>query len=35
MIRYGPYGLGGVKEDESNLEKYYELGLKDFEIAYN
>jgi len=34
MIRFGPAGLGGVKEAISNLEKYKELGLKACEIAF-
>jgi deoxyribonuclease-4 len=34
MIRFGPSGLGGVKEAEANLEKYHELGLKACEIAF-
>lgn len=34
MIRFGPAGLGGVKEAVSNLEKYAKLGLKACEIAF-
>jgi len=34
MIRFGPAGLGGVKDAVSNLEKYAELGLKACEIAF-
>lgn len=34
MIRFGPAGLGGVKEAISNLEKYHKLGLKACEIAF-
>lgn len=34
MIRFGPAGLGGVKEAVSNLEKYGKLGLKACEIAF-
>ncbi len=34
MIRFGPAGLGGVKEAVSNLEKYEKLGLKACEIAF-
>jgi len=34
MIRFGPAGLGGVKEALSNLEKYHQLGLKACEIAF-
>ena len=34
MIRFGPAGLGGVKEAISNLEKYAKLGLKACEIAF-
>lgn len=33
-IKFGPAGLGGVKEAVSNLEKYKELGLKACEIAF-
>lgn len=33
-IRFGPAGLGGVKEAISNLKKYHELGLKACEIAF-
>ena len=34
MIRFGPAGLGGVKEAVSNLERYAKLGLKACEIAF-
>lgn len=34
MIRFGPAGLGGVKEAVSNLENYKKLGLKACEIAF-
>lgn len=34
MIRFGPAGLGGVKEAVSNLERYGKLGLKACEIAF-
>lgn len=34
MIRFGPAGLGGVKEAVSNLEKYVKLGLRACEIAF-
>jgi len=34
MIRFGPAGLGGVKEAVSNLEEYGKLGLKACEIAF-
>lgn len=34
MIRFGPAGLGGVKEAVSNLENYAEKGLKACEIAF-
>ncbi len=34
MMRFGPAGLGGVKEAISNLKKYSELGLKACEIAF-
>jgi deoxyribonuclease-4 len=33
-VRFGPAGLGGVKEAISNLEKYHKLGLKACEIAF-
>lgn len=33
-IKFGPAGLGGVKEAISNLEKYHALGLKACEIAF-
>jgi len=33
-IKFGPAGLGGVKEAISNLEKYHNLGLKVCEIAF-
>ena len=34
MIRFGPAGLGGVKEAERNLELYASKGLKACEIAF-
>ena len=34
MIRFGPAGLGGVKEAIKNLENYSKLGLKACEIAF-
>ena len=34
QVKFGPAGLGGVKEAISNLEKYSELGLKACEIAF-
>jgi len=34
MIRFGPAGLGGVKEASSNLQEYGKLGLKACEIAF-
>lgn len=34
MIKFGPAGLGGVKEAVSNLENYAKLGLKACEIAF-
>ena len=34
MIRFGPAGLGGVKEAVSNLQEYTKLGLKACEIAF-
>jgi len=34
MIRFGPAGLGGVKEAVFNLEKFAELGLRACEIAF-
>ncbi|MEJ2267842.1 MAG: TIM barrel protein [Nanoarchaeota archaeon] len=33
-IKFGPAGLGGVKEAVSNLEMYSKLGLKACEIAF-
>ena len=33
-IRFGPAGLGGVKEAISNLEHYSQLGLRACEIAF-
>ena len=33
-IKFGPAGLGGVKEAISNLEEYHQLGLKAWEIAF-
>lgn len=34
MIRFGPAGLGGIKDAVSNLERYGKLGLKACEIAF-
>lgn len=34
MIRFGPAGLGSVKEAISNLEEYHKLGLRACEIAF-
>jgi deoxyribonuclease-4 len=34
MIRFGPAGLGGVKEAVINLESYVKHGLKACEIAF-
>ena len=34
MIKFGPAGLGGVKQAISNLEVYNKLGLKACEIAF-
>ena len=34
MMRFGPAGLGGVKEAVSNLESYAKLGLRACEIAF-
>jgi deoxyribonuclease-4 len=34
MIRFGPAGLGGVKDAVSNLESYSKLGLRACEIAF-
>jgi len=34
MIRFGPAGLGPVKEAISNLEEYHKLGLRACEIAF-
>jgi deoxyribonuclease IV len=33
-IKFGPAGLGGIKEAIYNLEKYSKLGLKACEIAF-
>lgn len=33
-IKFGPAGIGGVKDAISNLEKYHDLGLKACEIAF-
>ncbi|MCK4553313.1 TIM barrel protein [Candidatus Pacearchaeota archaeon] len=33
-IKFGPAGLGGVKEAISNLEMYHKLGLKACEISF-
>ncbi len=34
MIKFGPAGIGKVKEAISNLEMYHKLGLKACEIAF-
>ena len=34
MIRFGPAGLGGVKEAIANLEEYAKMGLTACEIAF-
>ncbi|MEK6757958.1 MAG: TIM barrel protein, partial [Nanoarchaeota archaeon] len=34
VIKFGPAGLGGVKEAIPNLEKYHTLGLRACEIAF-
>ena len=34
MIRFGPAGLGPVKDAEERLEEYHRLGLKACEIAF-
>jgi deoxyribonuclease IV len=34
MIRFGPAGIGPVKEAISNLEMYHKLGLRACEIAF-
>jgi deoxyribonuclease-4 len=34
MIKFGPAGLGKVKEAISNLEMYHKIGLKACEIAF-
>jgi len=34
QIRFGPAGLGGVKEAAGNLEEFHKLGLKACEIAF-
>ncbi len=33
-IRFGPAGLGGVKDAEETLEEYHQLGLKACEVAF-
>ena len=33
-IRFGPAGLGPVKEAVSNLEEYHRFGLQACEIAF-
>jgi len=33
-IKFGPAGLGGVRDAVSNLEEYHKLGLKACEIAF-
>ena len=33
-IKFGPAGLGGVKEAIANLERYNQLGLKACEVAF-
>jgi deoxyribonuclease-4 len=33
-IKFGPSGLGGVKEAEANLQQYHELGLNACEIPF-
>ncbi|GBE20626.1 MAG TPA: endonuclease IV [Candidatus Pacearchaeota archaeon] len=33
-IRFGPAGLGGVKQAISNLERYHKLGFKACEVAF-
>ncbi len=33
-IKFGPAGLGGIKEAISNLEMFHKLGLKACEIAF-
>ncbi|RLG10677.1 endonuclease IV [Candidatus Pacearchaeota archaeon] len=33
-IKFGPAGLGSIKEAVSNLERYHKLGLKACEIAF-
>ena len=33
-IKFGPAGLGGIKDASSNLEMYHKLGLKACEIAF-
>jgi deoxyribonuclease-4 len=34
QIKFGPSGLGGIKEAISNLEMYHKLGLRACEIAF-
>ena len=33
-MRFGPAGLGGVKEAISNLENFHKLGLRACEIEF-
>ena len=33
-IKFGPSGLGPVKDAINNLKRYHELGLKACEIAF-
>ncbi|MFH1585921.1 MAG: TIM barrel protein [archaeon] len=33
-IRFGPAGLGGVKDASGNLQEYHQLGLRACEIAF-
>jgi deoxyribonuclease-4 len=33
-IKFGPAGLGGIKEAEKNLERFSKLGLKACEVAF-
>ena len=34
LVKFGPAGMGGIKEAISNLEKYKSLGFTACEIAF-
>ena len=33
-VRFGPTGLGSVKDAVSNLEMFHEMGLEAVEVAF-